>query len=71
MLGQFFLKKHNVLSHAMMLREGSRLDDPNQNTHPRMSAHHEDPQRAVRQMSAAIFKKTNAVGENAISTVRF
>ena len=27
----------------MLPSEGSRLDDPNQNTHPRMSAHHEDP----------------------------
>ena len=38
----FFLK--TVLSHAMLPSEGSRLDDPNQNTHRRMSAHHEDPQ---------------------------
>ena len=37
-----FLKK-TVLSHAVLPSEGSRLDDPNQNTHPPMSAHHEDP----------------------------
>ena len=37
----FFLK--SVLSHTMLPCEGSRLDDPNQNTHPRLSAHHEDP----------------------------
>ena len=62
----------------MLPSEGSRLDDPNQNTHLRMSTHREDPsrqltglERAVRIMSAAIFKKKNAVGENAISTVRF
>ena len=39
------LKK--VLSHAMLPSEGSRLDDPNQNTHPRMSAHHEDPSKTA------------------------
>ena len=34
----------SLLSHAILPSEGSRLDDPNQNTHPRMPAHHEDPQ---------------------------
>ena len=33
----------SVLFHAMLNSEGSRLDDPNQNTHPHMSAHYEDP----------------------------
>ena len=28
----------SVLSHAMLPSEGSRLDDPNQNTHPHVSA---------------------------------
>ena len=31
----------------MLPSEGSRLDDPNQNTHPRMSAHHEDPSKTA------------------------
>ena len=43
----FFLKKKPVLSHAMLPSEGSRLDDPNKNTHPRMSAHHEDPSKTA------------------------
>ena len=45
----FFLKKQktNVLSHAMLPSEGSRMDDPNQNTHPRMSVHHEDPSKTA------------------------
>ena len=42
----FFLKKP-VLSHAMLPSEGSRLDDPNQNTHPHVSAHHEDPSKTA------------------------
>ena len=41
----FFLK--SVLSHAMLPCEGSRLDDPNQNTHPFLSAHHEDPSKTA------------------------
>ena len=46
-LGQFvcfYLKK---ASHAMLPSEGSHMDDPNQNTHPRMSAHHEDPNKTA------------------------
>ena len=43
----FFKKNKNVLCHAMLPSEGSRLDDPNQNTHPRMSAHHEDPSKTA------------------------
>ena len=31
----------------MLPRDGSRLDDPNQNTHPRMLAHHEDPSKTA------------------------
>ena len=41
------LKKKNVLSHAVLTSEGSRLDDPNQNTHPHMSAHHKDPSKTA------------------------
>ena len=33
----------SVLFHAMLPSEGSRLHDPNQNTHLRLSAHHEEP----------------------------
>ena len=43
----FFFKKNPVLSHAMLPSEGSRSDDPNKNTHPRMSAHHEDPSKTA------------------------
>ena len=31
----------------MLHSEGSRLDDPNQNTHPRMSGHHKDPSKTA------------------------
>ena len=48
----------------MLPSEGSRLNDPNQNTHPRKSAHHDDPSKtanrsckAARQMSATLFLK--------------
>ena len=58
-----FVFKKSVLSHAMLPSEGSRLNDPNQNTHPRKSAHHDDPSKtanrsckAARQMSATFFK---------------
>ena len=44
-LGQFVVCFLNVLSHARLPNEGSRMDDPNQNTHLRMSAHHEDPSK--------------------------
>ena len=37
----------SVLFHAMLPSEGSHLDDPNQNTHPHMSAHHEDPSKTA------------------------
>ena len=37
----------SVLFHAMLSSEGSLLDDTNQNTHPRMSAHHEDPSKTA------------------------
>ena len=51
----------------MLPIEGSRLDDPNQNTHLRMSAHHEDPPgrllTGLGKRSATIFKKKNVVGE--------
>ena len=46
-LGHFKKTKKHVLPHAMLPSEGSRLDDPNQNTHPRMSAHHEDPSKTA------------------------
>ena len=45
-LGHFF-KKKNVLSHAKLPSDGFRLADSNQNTHPRMSAHHEDPSKTA------------------------
>ena len=42
--GHFF---KSVLSHEMLSSEGSRLDSPNQNSHPRMPAHHEDPSKTA------------------------
>ena len=39
--------KISVLFHAMLPSESSGLDDPNQNTHPHMSLHHEDPSKTA------------------------
>ena len=55
----------------MLPSEGYRLDDPNQKTHPRMSAHHEDPSKTANRSWKELlgkcvrqfFKKKNAVGE--------
>ena len=41
----FFYYKKSVLFHTMLPSEGSRLDDPNMNTHLHMSAHHEEPSK--------------------------
>ena len=48
-LGQFvcFYLKKGVLSQEMLPSEGSRFDDPNRNTQPRMSAHHEDTSKTA------------------------
>ena len=61
----------------MLPSEG--MDDPNQNTYPRMSAHHEDPSKTANRSWKEpqgkclrhFFKKNNVVGENANSTLDF
>ena len=59
----------------MLPSESSHLDDPNQNTHPHMSAHHEDPSKTANMswkeqqgkcLSATFFLKNNVVGDKLI-----
>ena len=70
----FFYKKKRLLPSAC-----SRLYDPNQNTHPRMSAHHEDPSKTANRSwkerqgkyLRQFFKRKMCFGEKGNSTVRF
>ena len=63
----------------MLPCKGSGLDDPNKNTHPRLSTHHEDPSKTANRSwkeqqgkcLRQFFKRIMWLGKKANSTVDF